>query len=184
MTRPSDGEKRRRFAAEYVVDLAPGPAAIRAGYSRKTAAQQGCKLLRNRVVQAEIARLQAEKFARAALTADMVLEEFRRIAFSNVQQLFRPDGALIPLHELPPEVAAAIASMEVVMKNATAGDGKIDRVLKVKWWDKNKALTDLARHFGLLVDRVEITGVSSLMEKIEAARERGAKLAAERDRVH
>jgi hypothetical protein len=44
-----------------------------------------------------------------------------------------------------------------VKKNATAGDGVIDTIHKFKVWDKPKALSDLAKHFGLLVDKVEIT---------------------------
>ena len=67
------------------------------------------------------------------------------------------------------------------MKNATAGDGKIDRVLKLRLWDKTKTLNDLARHFALLVDRVEISGDVSLTAKIAAARQRGAQLLAERN---
>jgi phage terminase small subunit len=131
-------------------------------------------------VQAEIRRLTARKLARAELSADRVLEEYRRIAFSNVQQLFNDDGSLIPLRDLPPEVAAAIASMEVVMKNAAAGDGVVDRVLKVRMWDKPRTLNDLARHFALLTDVVQVSGTVTFAQKIAQARERGAKLATER----
>jgi phage terminase small subunit len=180
----AERQKRLVFAAEYVIDLVPGAAARRAGYASKTATQQGCKLLKDPVVQAEIHRLQAAKLHRSALTADRVLEELRRLAFADIRQLFTPEGALIPLHELPPEVAAALASVEVIMKNAVSGDNQIDRVLRVKTVDKLGALTTLAKHFGLLIDRVEVSGADSLTEKIEAARRRGAELAAERERVH
>jgi phage terminase small subunit len=174
-------DRLRRFAAAYVATLHIADAVRAAGYSAKAAPSTGTKLLQEPFVQAEIQRLQAAKLARAELTADRVLEEYRRLGFSNVQHLLDADGNLRPLHELPAEVAAAISSVEVVMKNAAAGDGKIDRVLKIRLWDKTRTLNDLARHFALLVDRVEISGDVSLTAKIAAARQRGAQLLAERN---
>jgi phage terminase small subunit len=173
--------KQQRFVDEYLVDLNATDAARRAGYSAKTAEQQGPRLLGNVGVQAAIQRQQAKRVDKTGLTADRVLEEYRRLGFSNVQSLLDADGNLRPLHELPAEVAAAISSVEVVMKNAAAGDGKIDRVLKIKLWDKTRTLNDLARHFALLVDRVEVSGDLSLTAKIAAARQRGAQLLAERN---
>jgi hypothetical protein len=84
------------------------------------------------------------------------------------------------LRDLPPEVSAAIASCEVILKNAAAGDGVVDRVLKLKLWDKTKTLNDLARHFALLTDVVQVSGDLTLLEKVQRARQRGAKLATER----
>lgn len=173
--------KQQRFVAEYLVDLNATAAARRAGYSPKCAEVEGPRLLGNvRVAKAVQAGAQ-QRLDRRGLTADRVLEEYRRLGFSNVQDLLDAAGNLRPLHELPAEVAAAISSIEVVMKNAAAGDGKIDRVLKIKLWDKTRTLNDLARHFALLVDRVEVSGDISLTAKIAAARERGAKLLAERN---
>lgn len=173
--------KQQRFVAEYLIDLNATQAALRAGYSRKTVEQQGPRLLGNVGVAAAIQRQQQRKVEKTSLTADKVLDELRRLAFSDVRQLFDKDGALIPLQELSDDAAHALASVEVVMKNAAAGDGQIDRVLKVKLWDKNRALNDLARHFALLVDRVELSGDVSLTAKIAAARQRGAQLLAERN---
>jgi phage terminase small subunit len=174
--------KQRQFVAEYLVDLNATQAAIRCGYRRKTAHVQGGRLYRNVVVQAAIRRGQQRKVAKAALTGDRVLEELARVGLSNVQQLFTPGGALVPLHQLAPAAAAAIASLEVVMKNAAAGDDKIDRVLKIRLWDKPAALNTLAKHFALLVDRVEVSGEMRLLDKIQQARARGAALRAERAR--
>jgi phage terminase small subunit len=99
MKRTRDGAERLVFAAEYVQDLQPGPAAIRAGYSPKTASQQGCTLLRDPAVQAEIQRLQAAKFEKTALKAEDVLEGLRQIAFADLTRLFTPEGDLIPLSD-------------------------------------------------------------------------------------
>ena len=92
------------------------------------------------------------------LTAQRVLEEIARIAFSDPGALFTEKGNLRPVHELPPEVRATIASVEVVHRNLTAGDGTIDVIHKLKSWDKPKALEMLAKHFALLTEKVEHSG--------------------------
>jgi len=173
--------KQQRFVAEYLVDLNATQAAIRAGYAPKHADVQGPRLLGNVGIAAAIQARATQKLGALDLTADRVLREMARIGFSDVRQLFTKDGHLLPIHELSDDAAAALASVEVVMKNATAGDGQVDRVLKVKLWDKTRTLTDLARHFALLVDRVEVSGDVSLTAKIAAARQRGAQLLAERN---
>jgi phage terminase small subunit len=65
--------KQECFVAEYLVDLNATQAAIRAGYSKKTANEQGSRLLANVKVAAEVARAQAERTARTNVTQDYVL---------------------------------------------------------------------------------------------------------------
>jgi len=173
--------KQQRFVAEYVVDCNATQAAIRAGYRANSAEVQGPRLLGNMRIAAAVQEKAAKKLERVGLTGDKVLRELARVGFSDVRHLFTPDGAVVPLHALPEDVSASIASVEVVLKNAAAGDGVVDRVLKIKLWDKNRALNDLARHFALLVDRVEVSGDVTLTAKIAAARARGAKLLKERN---
>lgn len=60
--------------------------------------------------------------------------------------MFDDDGSLLPIKQMPAEVRAAIASVEIEEINA---DGKvIGRVKKIKLWDKNSAADKLLRHFG------------------------------------
>ena len=47
------------------------------------------------------------------------------------------------------EMASAVSKLEVVKKNLQAGDGHTDTVVKLWFWNKNEALTLLAKHFGL-----------------------------------
>lgn len=82
----------------------------------------------------------------------------RRLAFSDVRDLFDAQGNLRPIHTLTPEQSACIAGLEVIIKNAEAGDGKTDKVHKVKVWDKPKVLDMLGKHFGLLIEHVNHQG--------------------------
>lgn len=150
--------KQERFVAEYLVDLNATQAAIRAGYSPKTAESIGRQLLRITTVAAAVAAGKARQLESADLTAARVLEEIRRLSFADLRSLFDEQGNLRPIHTLNAEQAACIASLEVVKKNLTAGDGKMDTVIKLKVWDKTKALEMLAKHFALLVERQEHSG--------------------------
>ena len=154
--------KHARFVAEYLVDLNGTQAAIRAGYSPRTAAVQASTLLTNPKIAAAVSDGQAKRLASADLSAVRVLEELRRLAFSDVRGLFDADGNLKPIHTLTDSEAAAIASIEVVKKNLAAGDGQTDTVHKLKVWDKTRSLEMLAKHFGLLIERMEHAGQISV----------------------
>jgi phage terminase small subunit len=65
--------KQRRFASEYLVDLNATQAATRAGYSAKTANEQGARLLANVSVQAVIQASMKSREQRTEITQDYVL---------------------------------------------------------------------------------------------------------------
>lgn len=167
--------KHARFVAEYRKDLNATQAAIRAGYSRKTARAQGARLLTDADIAGAIAQQAAAALERAELSADRVLEELRRLAFSDVRGLFDEAGNLKPLKDLTPEQAAAIGSIEVVKKNLAAGDGEVDTVIKIKTWDKTRSLEMLAKHFALLTDVVKHTTDDANIAKLLAGRKRAAE---------
>ncbi len=68
-------EKQKRFVAEYLVDLNATQAAIRAGYSPKTAYSQGQRLLKKDDVQEAIHKGREEQQSRVNTTADDILRE-------------------------------------------------------------------------------------------------------------
>lgn len=82
-------EKQRRFVDEYLVDLNATQAAIRAGYSQKTAAEQGARLLINVKVQAELSKRMLERQERTEITQDMVLKRYWAIATANPNELMQ-----------------------------------------------------------------------------------------------
>ncbi len=169
-------DKHKRFVAEYRKDLNATQAAIRAGYSKKTAGQQGDQLLKNPQIAAAVAEQTHQQLERADLSAVRTLEEMRRLGFSNVKRLFDKNGDLRPIHTLSDEDAACISGLEVVMKNATAGDGKVDRVLKVKIWDKRATLEMLGKHFALLDERIRFEATDELIALLKQGRARAAKV--------
>jgi phage terminase small subunit len=152
--------KQQRFVDEYLVDLNATQAAIRAGYSKKTAHAIGEENLRKPEIQAALQERMKARQERTEITQDAVLKELARIAFFDPRKLFRPDGSPKPINELDDDTAAALAGMEVLEE--FEGTGK-DRVFigytkKYKIADKNSALTNAMRHLGMLNDKMQLTG--------------------------
>ena len=82
-------DKQRRFVDEYLIDLNATQAAIRAGYSKKTARQAGAENLSKPVIAEAIAAGKSELSRRAEITADMVLERFWNIATADPNELIQ-----------------------------------------------------------------------------------------------
>ena len=162
--------KQTRFVAEYLVDLNATQAAIRAGYSRKSAEQQAYENLRKPEIAQAITAGKAQQLETAELSAARVLEELRRLALIDARSFWDAEGRLKKPSEWTAEQGAALAGFEVLIKNAKAGDGQIDEIHKIKLWDKTRALEALAKHFDLVKDRIEVTGWDKLVAQLNHAR--------------
>jgi phage terminase small subunit len=152
--------KQQRFVDEYLIDLNATQAATRAGYSAKTANEQGARLLANVSVRSALTEAMKAREQRTHITQDRVLQELARIAFFDPRKLLGPDGAPKPINELDDDTAAALAGLDVTEEFEGSG---ADRVFvgytkKFKIADKNTALTNAMRHLGMLKDKTEITG--------------------------
>ncbi len=90
-----------RFVSEYLVDLNATQAAIRAGYSVKTAQQQGSRLLLNVVVAAEIAKKNQSRLDKVEYDAAELLRELLEENNANLKQIYNADGSIKPIHEWP-----------------------------------------------------------------------------------
>ena len=143
--------RQERFVQEYLIDLNATQAAIRAGYSKKTAEWIGPQQLTKSHVAQAVAQGMKARGERTAVTADRVLLEAARLALFDPRKLFNDDGSPKGITELDDDTAAAVAGIEVVEQ--FEGSGK-DRVFvgylkKYRIADKNSALEKLFRHHGL-----------------------------------
>lgn len=147
--------KQQVFVQEYLVDLNATQAAIRAGYSKRTAEWIGPQLLGKTHVSEAVQKAMAKREERTEITQDRVLKEYAKLAFLDPRRFYDDDGQLLQVHELPDDVAAALSSMEVVTEKA--GDLEL-AVRKIKFSDKKAALDSIARHLGMFKDKTELTG--------------------------
>jgi len=162
--------KQERFVQEYLVDLNATQAAIRAGYSEKTAKSVGCENLTKPDVAAAIAQRQKKLAAKLEITQERVIAELAKIGFSDIRKIVNwranvtamvedpetgeermavtNEVALVSSHEIDDDTAAAISEISQTDKGG----------LKVKLHDKKGALVDLGKHLGMFKDQVEHSG--------------------------
>jgi phage terminase small subunit len=155
--------KQEQFCREYLIDLNATQAALRAGYSAKTAYSQGQRLLKDVEVQACVQKLKDARAERTDITADKVLKELALIGFSNMADYAKWGGegaCFYDSDELTKEQSAAVA--EVSSKKTTYrgkdDDEKETVEIKLKLHDKKGALVDIGRHLGMFKDKVEHSG--------------------------
>lgn len=185
--------KQKRFCEEYLIDLNATQAAIRAGYSPKTAEQTASRLLRNVKVQEYMAKRQKELSRSTEITQERVIKELALIAFSN-----NADYAHVVEKKMKAEVGGALVdvldedgkpvmyrTVEPVLteelteeqKRALAVIKKGRDGLEVKSCDKVKALELLGKHLGIFTDKIEAnvndTAKNELAELLAQRKARG-----------
>ena len=117
-------QKQKAFATEYVIDYNATQAAIRAGYSKKTAYSMGQRLLKNVEVKKMIQELEEAASERTSITKDMVLKELAKIAFVDPRKLFDEEGRPKDIRFLDPDTAAALSSVDIYEEFNYNGDEK------------------------------------------------------------
>lgn len=153
--------KQQRFVDEFLVDLNATKAAIRAGYSQKTAYSQGFDLLKKPEVQEALSKARAERAERVQVEADEVLRTLLTIARSDPThyRVNETTGALELAPGAPPRAWQAVASVKHRIKTRTPEKGPVERdhVVEFRLWDKNTALQNLGRHLGMWIDKRELS---------------------------
>lgn len=131
------------FVKEYVVDLNGTQAAIRAGYSEKTAQEQSSRLLSNVKVQQAIAKEQNKRLERTEVNADYVLKRLVEIDEMDVCDILDSTGNFKPIVEWPKCWRRTISGLDIQELML----GEVETVMrKIKWPDKVKNLELLGKH--------------------------------------
>ena len=100
--------KQKKFCDEYLIDHNATQAAIRAGYSKKTAYSMGCENLKKPEIKKYIKERQKKASATAEITMDKVIKALERIGFAEIKlEDVRPKDAIKAL-----EVIARLLGLE------------------------------------------------------------------------
>lgn len=141
--------KMIKFCQEYMIDLNATQAAIRAGYSEDTAGAMGHENLKKPEIELYIQQLQDRAAAAADISLDRVLQEYKRLAFFDIRQIYSVDGGLKAVGELDDDTAAAIVSVKSYEEKTVEEDVEvIGTVREVKIADKLKALDSICKVLG------------------------------------
>lgn len=144
-------ERQQRFVDEYLVDLNATQAAIRAGYSPRTANEQGARLLTKVSVQNAIQEAKKKRARRVEITQDRVLLEYARLAFFDPRKLFAENGKPKDISELDDDTAAALVGLDVMEEYSGTGESRVfmGYTKKYKLANKLGALDSLGKHLGM-----------------------------------
>lgn len=164
--------KQQRFCDEYLIDLNATQAAIRAGYSKKTAEQLAYQLLQKTSVQNHIAELQKKREERTEITQDSVLRELALIAFAKASDyakvvekdaMVEVEGNMIPVLDEDGNPVKYRTVEPILTDELTEEQKKAIAVIKkgrdgfeIKPYSKIQALELLGRHLGMFTDKVEV----------------------------
>ena len=160
--------KQQLFILEFLVDKNATQAAIRAGYSVRTARKIATENLSKPVIKAAIDTEIEKQKARITFTADQVLEELARVGFADMKDFVEIDegGTIraLPLDTLAEGKSRIIKKVKEkrVIRSTKGtesnpdGDQILDAMFEFELCDKVKSLELLARHLGLLHDKTEV----------------------------
>lgn len=151
--------KQQRFCDEYLIDLNATQAAIRAGYSPKTAEQTASRLLTIVKVSDEIAREMAERSKRTGINQDRVVQELAKLAFVNIADVVDLDSATVK-ETATGEDLACIQSVKI--KPSEFGTER-----EIKLYDKKASLELLGKHLGMFKDKLEVEADMDLNITVE-----------------
>lgn len=144
-------EKQQRFVDEYLIDLNATQAAIRAGYSAKTADVQGARMLGIVKVQQDISEKMAERSKRTGVNQDRVVTELAKVAFLNIGDVVDDQGKI--KDDASEEDLACIESIKY---KKSEGDSVTSVEREVKVASKLKALELLGKHLGMWNDKLDV----------------------------
>lgn len=140
-------EQRKRFADKYFETLNGCKSAIYAGYSEATARQQAHQMLQDPEVEEYLRKLREEEAERNGVSRERLLQEYKKIAFSDVRELYNADGGLHNVKQIDDETAGAISSIK--SKEVYDNEGnKVGDIIEVKTHDKIRALDAIGKHIG------------------------------------
>lgn len=140
--------KQQRFCDEYLIDLNATQAAIRAGYSVKTANEQGSQLLAKLSIQEVIGKEMAERSRRTGINQDRVVLELAKLAFVNIADVIDLEDATVRQSATDDDLAC-IQSIKI--KTSEFGEER-----EIKLYDKKASLELLGKHLGMFKDNMNL----------------------------
>jgi phage terminase small subunit len=144
--------REKRFVEEFLISASAVEAAINAGYSPGNVHAGVLALKKPHVARAIAEGLERQR-QKARVTQEMIVEEYKKIAFLDPTRFFDKSGNLVPIYEMQKECAAALSGFDINRDD----DGKV-QLTKIRFSDKKAALDSLARHLGMFIDKREISG--------------------------
>lgn len=145
-------DKQERFCREYLRDLNATKAALRAGFSKKTAMEQGYQLLQKTSVKKRVKTLMDARAKRVGVKADAVVREAANVAFARMDLACDwDDKGNLFLYDRDTMGDNELSAMKNLKEHKQYHEGvEIGKSMEITFHDKMKALELLMKHLGIL----------------------------------
>jgi phage terminase small subunit len=156
--------KQKLFVAEYLKDKNGKQAAIRAGYSPKTAEVQASRLLSVAKVRTVVDESLEKLHKKLDISAERIREELARIAFADMADHVsvgtEGEVRIKPFDEMPEGSSRSISGIKEKRRilSTDSGDTILEATLEYKHHDKVRALELLGKDQNMFKEKVEHTG--------------------------
>lgn len=163
--------KQARFVEEYLIDLNATQAAIRAGYSSRSANEQAAQLLGKPHIKTAIEAGRAARSEETKIDAAWVLKRLAAEAEADVADIYGDDGELLPLKQWPKIWRQGlVAGMDV--EEIEVEGVKVGLIRKVKISDRVRRLELIGKHVGVQAfqENIQVGGVEQLADRIARAK--------------
>lgn len=147
--------KQQRFVEEYLIDLNATQAAIRAGYSERTAYRTGADCLKKPQIAAAISEAQAARAKRTEINADWVLRRLAEEVEADLADLIGDDGTVKPVSSWPKVWRTGLVS-GVDVHEENADGAKIGQIVKLKLSERIKRLELIGKHVNVQAFREQV----------------------------
>ncbi|MEI7673205.1 MAG: terminase small subunit [Deltaproteobacteria bacterium] len=138
------------FVRQYVLDLNATKAALRAGYAKKYARQQGSYLLSKIDIQAAIKARLERRYEKVDIKTDDVLRLMRKFAFTDLSGVFEVRGGRCYITDTAHLSEDQMACISEIKQTAEG--------IQVKLISREKMVELLGRHMGMFMDKLEHSG--------------------------
>ncbi|EPN9585281.1 terminase small subunit [Cronobacter sakazakii] len=166
-------DKQEMFCREYLIDLNATQAAIRAGYSVKTANRTASENLSKPDIQNRIAELKNKRNEDVGINAAYVLQRLVEIDQMDVADILNDDGSLKAVSQWPKCWRITLQGIDLASTIRNFDEGTEETILKkIKWPDKVKNLELLGKHVDVQAFREQVKtnhtvdSLSDLMDEL------------------
>ncbi|EOI5812162.1 terminase small subunit [Cronobacter sakazakii] len=166
-------DKQEMFCREYLIDLNATQAAIRAGYSVKTANRTASENLSKPDIQNRIAELKNKRNEDVGINAAYVLQRLVEIDQMDVADILNDDGTLKAVSQWPKCWRITLQGIDISSTIRNFDEETEETILKkIKWPDKVKNLELLGKHVDVQAFREQVKAnhtvdaLSDLMDEL------------------
>ena len=162
-------QRQEMFCREYIKDLNGTQAAIRAGYSPRTADRMAYELLKKPEIQAFVLQSKAERVEEVKVDANYVLKRLIEIDEMDVADILDDGGDFLPIRSWPKVWRTTLSGLDIAIINS----GDTEAIIKkIKWPDKVKNLELLGKHIGVgaFTEKVDHTSSDGSMSPARPTR--------------